>query len=126
MTNSNSVVAVADVTLTPHHAAIYEMVKAAGGSIIDDHSTGHNIVLKGLATLDHKGVQRVVALCAGIYFSLNHVYEEDGVVHLSRNSVGGVVKLLNKETMAEAIDVYNKAQATSPWTTGSINNVVMF
>lgn len=129
MTNSNVAVAVAvetSVALTVANAVIFEMAKTAGGSIQDDHVPGRKIVLKGLATLDRNGKQTVVALCAGMYFCLNRVYKQGEEVHLSRDSVGGVVKLMNKETMAEAVAVYNKDQLVNPWSSGDINNVVMF
>lgn len=127
MTTSNAAVAVeTSVALTANNAAIFELAKAAGGSIQDDHCVGRKIVLKGLATLDRNGKQTVVALCPGMYFCLNRVYQKEGVVHLSRDSVGGVLELMNKETMAEAVSVYNEKQSVNPWTSGDINNVVMF
>lgn len=109
------------------NGVIVEAVKAAGGVVWDDHGpTGTKTKLWGVATLDKGGKQQVVALHGSDYFSVNKLYVYKGEIHLSTESVGGVVSTFKHGSVEAAIEAYNEEQKTAIFSCGTLNNVVKF
>lgn len=109
------------------NGVIVEAVKAAGGMVFDDHKpTGTKTKLWGVATLDKGGKQQVVALHSSDYFSVNKLYPHRGEIHLSTDSVGGVVSTFKYGSVEAAIEAYNESQKEAVFSCGTLNNVVKF
>lgn len=106
-------------------AAIVDAVNHTSGRILDDHNNGASgMTVAGIAELV-KGESRIpVVLCRSIYFSLNRLYlDERGFPHVSRESVGGVVKCMNGTTLEQGITNYNVAQVDQIHTCGTLENI---
>ena len=129
MTTSTSAVAVSAATnsnLKAHIALIYAAAEDVKGLITDDHGGGKTIQLWGVATLEKGDKQTVVALIDATYFCLNGVYlDARGGVHLSTNSVGGVIEL-HGAPVEDGVARYNAEQSGYPFSSGQLTNVVKF
>lgn len=109
------------------NVVIVDVVQAAGGMVWDDHKpTGTKTKLWGVATLDKAGKQHVVALHGSDYFSVNKLYAYKGEIHLSTESVGGVVSTFKHGSVEAAIEAYNESQKEAVFSCGTLNNVVKF
>lgn len=92
---------------------IHAAIVANCGMVIDDHRTGKqnyaDMVRKVHAIGKHG--DDTVFLCSETettYFCLNRMYiDDDGIPHLSRWSVGGVINLREHGTLAKAVTAYN-------------------
>lgn len=113
--------------ITVYSAAIIEAVKAVKGLVIDDHGNGASTIqLSGVATLDKGKSSKVVALFEDTHFSLNEVHlDKAGTPHLSIDSVAGILNCRGGVKVKDAIELYNKIQATTTWSCGKLNNVTM-
>jgi hypothetical protein len=94
----------------------------SGGVIWDDHNDGSEGKLIGMAALV-KGDQVIpVGLHKADFFSLNRVYLEDGKVHLSRESVAGVLFPVHHRDIWECINDYNEKQVNNKFSCGTLEN----
>ncbi|MNM08983.1 hypothetical protein D3C81_190630 [compost metagenome] len=105
---------------------LVELVKQNFGRVIDDHQgrTEENYTVAGVGALVQGDRVRAVALCNSRYFSVNHMYVQDGKVHISRTSIGGAVMPMNHNmSISEAIEAYNEEQSKYPFSSGQIQEV---
>lgn len=92
---------------------ILAILKTNSGTYIDDHHRHEKTT--GIAKAIAVHGNHVVLLCPDArYFSVNRLYVENGQVHLSPISVGGVVSMSKGETLEEAIKVYNEEEMIFP------------
>jgi len=105
-------------------AAIVDAINFTSGRILDDHHGAGGMTVAGIAELV-KGDSRIpVVLCRSIYFSLNRLYlDERGIPHVSRESVGGVVKCLDGITLEQGVTNYNAAQVGQKFSCGSLESI---
>lgn len=92
------------------------------GVIWDDHNGGFESKLIGLAALFNGKEVIPVGLHSGDYFSLNRVYLKDGKVHLSDESVAGVLFPVNFRDVWDCINDYNDKQAGNKFSCGTLEN----
>ena len=92
---------------------ILALLKTSFGVYNDDHhrSEKNTGIAKAIAVHgDH-----VVLLCPDAkYFSINRLYINNGQVHLSTMSVGGVIDLRKVNSLEEAVRVYNEQEMIFP------------
>lgn len=106
-------------------AQIVESLNHFNGKIADDHNTGGGMrKVTGVALL-HRGDQQIpVSFCDAAYFSLNQIYLGDAnETRISRDSVGGVVKLMNGVTLLEGILNYNAEQAKNIFSPSFLSDI---
>lgn len=97
------------------HAKMMDIVRAVvanGFKVVDDHSPNGSLESLAAVGYHYRGERmHVVALYENTpYFSINEVYidEETGKPHLSRTSVGGVIK--PQGDLEAGIEQYNESQ----------------
>ena len=88
-------------------------LKNNNNMLVDDH-TGEEKAVDHIALFGNLDNQKIVYLPhsskwnSGMYCSVNELYIEDGVVHLSTRSIGGVIQHSQGRTLEEACEAYNK------------------
>lgn len=109
-----------------HNAKTIGAVAAAKGIVADDHSKGNTVKLYAVATLDKGDKQLVVAIFKDVSHSVNLVYlDHNNIPRLSRDSVGGVIRLSKGDSVEAAIEAYNAMQSDLVFTCGTINNLTV-
>lgn len=92
------------------------------GVIWDDHNGGSESKLVGMAALFTGKEVIPVGLHSADFFSLNRVYLKDGKVHLSSESVAGVLFPVNHRDLWECINDYNEKQVGNKFSCGTLEN----
>lgn len=107
--------------------AILKAINESNCVVKDDHGNGQYLYAAGVANLERNGKCRPVLLLRNTaYFSLNLVYLGDkGEARLSRDSVGGVVKMMNGVTLEEGIVNYNEEQVENMFTASFLRDVYL-
>lgn len=104
---------------------IQEVLIKGNGKVWDDHHDGREITLAGLAALSKDGKITAVGLHDADHFSLNRVYLKDGVVHLSRDSVAGVLFPVNfNGDLLLTVVKYNEQQVNNEFSCGTLVKVM--
>lgn len=109
--------------VTARNAKVIATVVGAKGLIADDHSQAGNTKLYAVATLDKGDKQQVVAIYKDTSFSINLVYLDGDQARLSRDSVGGVIRLAKGDSVEDAIVAYNAMQSDLIFSCGTLNNL---
>jgi len=94
----------------------------SNGVIWDDHNGGYESKLMGCAALVAGDKIHAVGLHDADFFSLNRLYLKDGKVHLSTESVGGVLFPVNFKDVWDCINDYNEKQINNPFSCGTLEN----
>jgi hypothetical protein len=108
------------------YEAILEVVKANDGVIADDHGQGRTLKIAGIAILRRANEERgvVVPLIeTKVGFCLNNLYLQEGQVHVSRNSVGGLIENGKHADLKSAVEAFNADQVDNQWTMGSLERI---
>jgi len=101
-------------TTTAYSAAVVlNALALAGGRHIDDH-TGKEAIVRHAAVFKREGKDDVIVpILSGTYFCLNDMYlADDGKVHLSKWSVGGVIEG-NKLGLLDSVAHFNEMYGPS-------------
>lgn len=91
---------------TQNTVELIQALRTCSMSIVDDHS-GRNRTLQGVVVYQHESGRQYVCPCFGdTQFCLNPLLFQQDAIHLSRNSVGGVVDTRGREWfMGEATTI---------------------
>ena len=93
--------------------AFINALKNNNNVLVDDH-TGEEKAVDHIALFGNLDNQKIVYLPhsskwnSGMYCSVNELYIEDGVVHLSTRSIGGVIQHSQGCTLPLACEAYNE------------------
>lgn len=88
---------------------------AANGELVDDHTRSASVVKHFGHFIARNGAEYVVPLYKD-YFCINHInVKDDGGIHLSTFSVGGLVNAKDYDII-EACERYNESNAGSHFT----------
>lgn len=112
------------MTQVNNFAALVAAVNATEGKVMDDHRGAGWLRAGGIANLvrDDKTVP-VLLLRHTSYFSLNLMYVgENGEARVSRDSVGGCVKLMGA-SLEDGILAYNEGQKENLFTSSFLTDI---
>lgn len=95
------------------------------GKYIDDHVGGEGAMKTAYAVAVH-GNEAVLLHNSEPYFCINRMYvDADGIAHLSRSSVGGLLEVKQHGGLENAIAVYNDPSSwVEGWKQTLVENVV--
>lgn len=109
-----------------YNEMILSSLKISGGVFVDDYEFDHTKrKATYIARFVKNQIEHIVLLIENEFFGINPMtIDREGMVHLSRWSIGAAINSSNFPTMEEAVEDYNKEANTMQWNIGLFKEVI--